>query len=119
MKLARTGKLVVVVFAMAWLIKEVVMPVGAAAVYSSDYMALAFQCDEAMEASWYYRQDKSFDPRTEIVQMLSCHDYDKTRKLMLMAGLPEAYLSWLGLKSLELYQRPPEEYVEQHRFTVR
>ena len=30
------------------------------------------------------------------------------------AKMIEEYLSWLGLKSLELYQRSPEEYVKEH-----
>ena len=35
------------------------------------------------------------------------------------AGLPETYLSWLGLKSLEIYQRPASEFTEAHRFRER
>lgn len=95
------------------------MPVGTAAFYSFEYMELTVACDTAMEASWYYRQDSKISAESETVQLLSCHEYDKTRKLLLMSGLPESYLAWLGLKSLEIYQRPPEEFVEQHRFRER
>lgn len=82
-------------------------------------MELVFECDTAMESSWYYTQNENMNNKSEVIQLLACHEYDKTRKVMLMSGLPEEYLSWLGLQSLELYQRPPEEFVRQHRFTER
>ena len=70
-----------------------------------------------MDDSWFYGTELLQE--SEQVQLLACHDYDKARKIMLMAGLPEDYLSFLGLKALELYQRPAEEMARQHRFTVR
>ena len=115
----KIGYVIIVVFACAWLIKEIAMPVTAALVYSNAYIKQAYECDTAMEASWYYTQDNSIPPESEVTQLLACHDYDKTRKVLLMSGLPEEYLAWLGLKGLELYQRSPEEYVRQHRFTKR
>ena len=117
--MSRLGKAIVVVFALAWLLKEIVLPVGAAAVLSHKYMKLTPACDTAMEASWYYRQEDLVERESEVIQLLVCHEYDKTRKLLLISGLPEEYLSWLGLKSLEINQRTPEEYVEHHRFTQR
>lgn len=112
-------RLVIAIFATAWLAKEIIVPGGAAILYSNEFMRFAFECDTAMEASWYYRQNNLIDKKSESVQLLACHEYDKTRKVLLASGLPEDYLSWLGLKSLELYQRAPEEYVKQHRFSVR
>ena len=110
---------VIAVFAALWILREVLIPIGAATLYSREYMELTVACDTAMEASWYYRQNEQIPIESETVQLLSCHEYDKTRKILLMSGLPEAYLAWLGLKSLEIYQRPPEEFVEQHRFRER
>ena len=78
-------------------------------------MEQAYKCDTAMEASWYENQ-KNPNSKSEKIQMLDCHEYDKTRKVLLMSGLPESYTSWLGLKTLDLYQRPAEEYVKHHRF---
>lgn len=115
----KIGWLVITVFAFLWVAKEILLPVGAAALYSREYMKLTVECDTAMEASWYYRQNEQISLESETVQLLVCHDYDKKRKLLLMSGLPEAYLSWLGLKSLEIYQRTPGEYVKQHRFKER
>ena len=107
------------VFAVTWLVKEIIFPLSAAAIYSTKFMDLAYKCDTAMEASWFYRQNEKFDKRAELIQMVDCHEYDKTRKTMLFAGLNENYLSWLGLKSLELNQRSAEDFVKQHRFKER
>lgn len=111
--------MIIVFFAAFWLMKEIVAPAAAALLFSKAFMENVYECDTAMEASWYYSQQDSFNSKADVVQLLSCHEYDKARKVMLMAGLPEAYLSWLGLKSLELYQRSPEEFVMLHRFTER
>ena len=113
------AKIVIVIFAIGWLSKEIIFPVTTAIIYSNKYMKLTVECDTAMEASWYYSQEKKFDKKSEVTQLLICHEYDKVRKIMLISGLPEEYLSWLGLKSLELYQRSPEEYVKEHRFVER
>ncbi len=115
----KAWKIIVAIFAAGWLIKEILIPFGAAVMYSDDFMKYVYECDTAMESSWYYRQDNLVDKRSETTQLLACHRYDKTRKVLLMSGLPEEYLSWLGLKSLELYQRSPEEFVKQHRFSER
>lgn len=109
----------VIAFASLWILKEVVIPATAAALWSKRYMRLVVECDQAMEASWYFRQGDRISHESEITQLLACHDYDKTRKAMLLFGLPEQYLSWLGLHSLEIHQRPAEEYARQHRFTER
>lgn len=109
-------KLIVVLFALLWIAKEILIPLGAAALWSNQFMRLVVACDQAMEASWYYRDAQTITRESETVQLLTCHDYDKTRKLLLASGLPKSYLSWLGLKSLELDQRSAEELVEAHRF---
>ena len=111
-------KVIVTVFCTTWMLLEVVLPASTAIFLSNRYMDYAKECEIAMETSWYMSQQGNND-KTEIIQMLTCHEYDKTRKLMLTSGLSESYLSWLGLKSLELDQRSAEEYVEAHRFTER
>ena len=117
--MATVARCAITFFALAWLCKEILFPGAVAIYYSRQYMQLTVQCDTAMDANWYYRQDQHFSEQADIVRLLSCHDYDKVRKIMLFSGLPEAYLSWLGLKSLEIHQRPAAEYAEQHRFTTR
>jgi His-Xaa-Ser system protein (TIGR03982 family) len=98
-------------------IKLVILPVVVGLYYYYPFQKLVIACDTAMEDSWFYGSEVLKE--SEQVQLLACHDYDKARKIMLMSGLPENYLSFLGLKALELYQRPAEEMARQHRFIVR
>lgn len=114
-----TFKIIIGTFCTLWILKEIVLPVSAAAGLSYKYMGLVIKCDSAMEASWYGDTADESEKRAQEIHLLDCHEYDKTRKTMLMAGLPEEYLSWLGLQALEIYQRPASELSEQHRFTER
>jgi His-Xaa-Ser system protein (TIGR03982 family) len=108
----------ITVFCILWIMKEIILPVGAASLYSKKYMKLVVECGLAMEGNWYSTQENNIS-KEDTIELLVCHDYDKTRKILLMSGLPEEYLSWLGLKALEIYQRPAKEFVEKHKFIVR
>jgi len=98
-------------------IKFVVLPLVVGIYYYYPFQRHVVACDTAMEDSWFYK-DKLIN-KSEQVQMLDCHEYDKARKIMLMSGIPEEYLSYLGLKALELYERPAEEFAMPHRFRER
>ena len=111
-------KVVVIIFAFLWMLKEIIFPLGAAVLYSDNYMKLVIECDVAMEGNWYNTQENNIS-KEDTIELLICHDYDKTRKILLMSGLPEEYISWLGLRALEIYQRPAKEYVKKHKFIVR
>jgi len=110
--------IIIGMFAILWILKEIVYPLGTALYYSNIYMKQTIECDSAMEGNWYNTQENEIT-KEDTIQLLVCHDYDKTRKMLLMSGLPEEYLSWLGLKALEIYQRPASEYVKQHKFIER
>jgi His-Xaa-Ser system protein (TIGR03982 family) len=112
-----TIRVLVGIFVIAWTTKEVLLPVSVGAYYYEDFQRLVVACDTAMDDGWYHGQEVLGS--TEIMHLLDCHDYDKARKLMLISGLPEEYLSYLGLKALEIYQRPAEEFVKHHRFEQR
>jgi His-Xaa-Ser system protein (TIGR03982 family) len=107
------------VFCLTWLTKQILMPLAAALFFSQEYMRLVVQCDIAMESAWYGDSNDDLEAKAQEIHLLDCHEYDKTRKKMLFSGLPEDYLSWLGLKSLETYQRPASEFTEAHRFRER
>jgi His-Xaa-Ser system protein (TIGR03982 family) len=104
-------------FVVFWLLKNVFVPVSVGGYYYTKYQALVVACDTAMDETWFYGEKKL--KGTDSVHLLDCHEYDKARKVMLMAGLPESYMSYLGLKALEVYQRPASEFVEHHRFIKR
>jgi hypothetical protein len=82
-------------------------------------MAAVNACDIAMESAWYGRESDPAERLSQDIHLLDCHEYDKLRKQMLFLGLNESYLSWLGLRSLEIHQRPASELAEQHRFIER
>lgn len=106
------------IFCAFWILKEIAAPGLAALLLSNKYMEQTIACDQAMEAHWYGRKS-THDAKAAEVQLLNCHNYDETRKLLLLSGLPEEYLSWLGLKSLDIYQRPVSELTEAHKFRDR
>ena len=116
----RIYRYVVAAFCFLWIAKEIAVPLTAAAFFSNSYMEDVARCDLAMNSSWFIGQTGIEElEKSELVQMMDCHEYDKTRKIMLISGLPENYLSFLGLKSLEINQRTAQEFVQQHRFTER
>lgn len=108
-------------FCTLWISKEIALPLAAAAAFSQKYMSLVNRCDLAMDADWYERQAPAERKHTDsnVVRMLDCHDYDLLRKKMLTLGLPESYLAWLELRSLDIHQRSPTELISQHRFEYR
>jgi His-Xaa-Ser system protein (TIGR03982 family) len=110
-------RILVSFFLAVWFVKEVVLPVSVGAYYYEPYQQLVIACDTAMDDSWFFGQSDLGN--SEEVHLLDCHNYDVARKVMLIAGLPEHYLSYLGLKALEVYQRPAEEFVKHHRFEKR
>ena len=115
--MVRVFRVIVIIFGIGWVAKELIIPISVGAYYYSTYQKLVIACDTAMDDAWFHGQETL--GKSEKIQLLNCHEYDKTRKIMLTAGLPEAYLSYLGLKALEVYQRPAEEFVRQHRFRER
>ena len=114
-----TFKIVVIIFGIGWISKEIILPLSAAAILSNNFMSQTVACDVAMESAWYGPADNGMEKKAQDIHLLDCHDYDKTRKLLRLSGLPEAYLSWLGLRALEIYQRPASEMADQHRFIER
>jgi len=112
-------KALVGLFCLAWITKEAVLPGGAALLLSRPYMDAVNACDIAMESAWYGSESDPAERLSQDIHLLDCHEYDKLRKQMLFLGLNESYLSWLGLRSLEIHQRPASELAEQHRFIER
>ena len=116
----RLFKVLVSVFCCVWLAKFVLVPVTAYYFFKDDYMALASECANAMDESWFVDQSGSEKlEQSSRIHLLRCHEYDKLRKKMMIMGLGENVLAYLGLKALEVNQRTAEEFVEQHRFERR
>ena len=93
----KSSRIILVTTSLVFFIRFFILPTATAFALSNKFMKLVYECDTAMESSWYYKNSKIID-KSELVQMLSCHEYDKVRKILLMSGLSENYLSWLGFK---------------------
>lgn len=113
-------RIIIAVFCITWLIKNAIAPTIALAYFHSDYLDLSSKCANAMDESWFLEQKGSPElNKTAQIHLLACHEYDKTRKIMLSMGLSESVLAYLGLLALEINQRSAEQLVEQHRFQQR
>lgn len=113
-------KIIVSAFCLLWITKNVALPLSGVVAYSNQYMELSSSCGGAMNETWFAEQFENEKlEKSSQVELLVCHDYDLTRKKMLSLGIPEDFLSYLGLKALELGQDSAEKFVEQHRFRER
>lgn len=113
-------RVVVSVFCISWLSKNIIFPVATYLFYKDKYVELSSSCANAMDETWFAEQYEGENiKKSSEVHLLVCHEYDKTRKIMLLSGLNESVLSYLGLKALEIDQHSAEELVKQHRFKER
>ncbi len=113
-------KVVVSIFCALWIIKYALMPVTGYFWFKNDFISQTSKCSNAMDESWFIEQSQN--PvliNTSKIHLLICHDYDKTRKLMLSFGVPEYTLAYLGLIATELHPRSAKEITEPHRFLKR
>jgi len=113
-------KISVILIAITYLSKEVIIPEFVYQTNKDEYMKLTLDCAFAMDSNWYIEQqtDTNLIKSSEI-QLLDCHDYDKLRKYMLSSGISEYSLSGLGLVALEINQKPAEQLAKQHKFRER
>lgn len=105
---------------LAWLGIYLVMPISAYFIYKNQFMKQSAECSLAMDESWYIEQLNAPElEATTKIHLMSCHEYDKTRKVMLSMRVPETVVEYLGLEAIELHQRTVEALTEQHRFQER
>jgi His-Xaa-Ser system protein (TIGR03982 family) len=107
-------------FCLIWMLKNVIAPAAGFVFFYNDYLNLSSECADAMDESWFLEQKESPSlNKTAQVHLFVCHEYDKTRKIMLSVGVSESALAYIGLKALEINQKSAEQFVEQHRFQQR
>lgn len=93
--------------------------------HAEEYRRLVVDCDQAMHDEVVLRdttQLSGTSPETArllnisgAVSLTVCHDYDKLRKQLLVAGVTEHRLALLGLEGLEVERIPVSRMVEPHR----
>jgi len=113
-------KILVATFCILWISKNTVMPIAGYYLFKNDFVEQTAECSNAMDESWFAEQSKNVAiTKTTNIHLLSCHEYDKTRKLMLTLGLPESILAYLGLIATELQPKTAREIAAPHRFIER
>ncbi|WP_114784320.1 TIGR03982 family His-Xaa-Ser system protein [Vibrio tetraodonis] len=105
---------------MGWSLYYPTLPIAIYSYYKNDFMVQTAECSLAMDETWYIEQVGSNKlNQTAQVHLIACHEYDKTRKIMLAMRVPEAMLGYLGLEAIELHQRTIKPLTEQHKFLER
>lgn len=104
---------------------EYVWPNAMLWMHAEEYKLLTLQCDQAMHSEAVLRSPELILEVTEHqarllkasadVELTICHDYDKLRKRLLIAGLTENDLALLGLEALEVERITVKRMVEPHR----
>ena len=92
--------------------------------YKDTYQELMFQCDNVMR-DHLIAKNRVIHQKTEAaielleaaeIGLMSCHEYDKLRKKMLVAGVTNEELSMMGLEAIEANIVDIKEYVKIHEF---
>ena len=93
--------------------------------HADEYRRLVVDCDQAMHDEVVLRDTtQTTSASTETARLLKisgavsltvCHDYDKLRKKLLIAGVSEHRLALLGLEGLEVERITVSRMVEPHR----
>ena len=123
--MSRVGRIVnviAVVLVFAYGIIEYVVPRIVLASHKDEYQSLMFQCDHVMREHFIAKQQVLVEPSEMAVKnldasevsLLTCHDYDKLRKKMLIFGVSEPQLSMVGLEVMEEKMTDVRRFVETH-----
>ena len=102
--------------------KYIAVPYIAEVVYREDYKKLVFACDNVMRdhliAKNRVNVDKSEDSIKQLhsaeVGLLTCDDYDKLRKRMIILGVNEENLAMIGIEAIEEKSNDVRNFVKTH-----
>ena len=113
-------KFTVASFCFLWVLINVLSPSAALVLLGYRYFELSAKCTLAMDQTWFAdKEDNVKLDLTSNVMLLICHEYDKTRKIMLSMGVNEDVLSYLNLLSSETHQKTISDLSDPHRFLNR
>lgn len=104
--------------------KFIVIPMYAKHAYAEEYKNLVFQCDNVMRDHLIAKNRVNFEKSEDAIKslhsaeigLLTCNDYDKLRKRMIVFGVTEGELSLLGLEAIEDKAGDVRAYVRTHEF---
>lgn len=87
-----------------------------------EYKELMFKCDNAMRDHFIAKQifdkapnsDNLKELEASEVGLMDCHDYDKLRKKLIIAGLSSEEMSLIGLEAIEQKTENIKAFVDIH-----
>ena len=105
-------------------IKIFIAPVLGQLFWGEEYKKLAFGCDNVMrehlitknELKNNINKNNVDNLRSAELGLLSCHDYDKLRKKLLIWGVSNRELSLLSLEAIEENTKDVRDYIKTHEF---
>ena len=105
-------------------LKYIVVPYAATNFYKEKYKELVFACDNVMRDHLIAKNrvvneksEKSIKQlKADELGLLTCDDYDKLRKKMIVLGVSEGRLSMYGLEAIEEKAEDVRTFVRTHEF---
>lgn len=105
-------------------LKYIVVPYAATNFYKEKYKELVFACDNVMRDHLIAKNrvvneksEKSIKQlKAAELGLLTCDDYDKLRKKMIVLGVSEGRLSMYGLEAIEEKAEDVRTFVRTHEF---
>jgi len=124
MTLIKKANIAFLVVASVYICYLVFSPILAVQLWGEEYKTSMFNCDHSMREHYIAKKATELYPdETNIknlqaaeLSLVSCHDYDKLRKKMMMWGLDGNDLSMLGLETMEEKAYDLRRFVETHEF---
>jgi hypothetical protein len=104
--------------------KFIVMPLIAEFLYKEQYKTLVFACDNVMRDHFIAKNRVAIEKTEESIKqlhaaevgLLTCNDYDKLRKKMMIMGLNEESLALIGIEAIEEKSNDVRNFVKTHEF---
>lgn len=104
--------------------KYILVPYAASNFYKEKYKELVFACDNVMRDHLIAKNrvitEKSEQSLKQLkaaeLGLLTCDDYDRLRKKMIVLGVSEGKLSMYGLEAIEEKAEDVRTFVRTHEF---
>ena len=124
MTLIKKANIAFLIFITGYFCYLIFSPLIAVQLWGEEYKQAMFSCDRSMREHFIAKKATELYPNEINIKnlqaselgLLTCHDYDKRRKKMIMWGLDQDDLSMLGLETMEEKAYDLRTFVETHEF---
>ena len=105
-------------------VKIFLAPIMGKLLWGEEYKKLAFGCDNVMREHLITKNELKINVNKKNVQnlrsaelgLISCNDYDKIRKKLLIWGVSNRELSLLSLEAIEENTEDVRDFIKTHEF---